>query len=289
MAENIPPRAARAPGSALDLPMSLFAAGSAGFAAFAMPADLFASLVSASGLPALVSAAQPPLGGTARLAFVVGSAIATFALVWTVLRALGKPRAQTAPAELADLTPRLRRADRHPDAPARAPIRAGSDLAVPLDTIEIEEREAAADLNEVEGVDYDAVWDRPAPTFFQPSSPESEPEAESEAGSEPTHEAEAADVPFWVPDDAERDGGAAQDEPSAQDEPEVVSFWPIETPPEPAVAKATEEPPIDQLVTRLEGGLIRRKRDPGRKRTGRAGDDRLRSALDELTRKPRRT
>jgi hypothetical protein len=44
---------------------------------------------------------------------------------------------------------------------------------------------------------------------------------------------------------------------------------------------------MDQLVTRLEGGLIRRKREGVRAR--RPADDQLRGALDELTRRTRRT
>lgn len=43
------------------------------FFVFAMPSDLFESIVAASGLPAILAAAQPPLGQTARLA-VAGTA-----------------------------------------------------------------------------------------------------------------------------------------------------------------------------------------------------------------------
>lgn len=68
----------------------------------------------------------------------------------------------------------------------------------------------------------------------------------------------------------------------------MVAFWPVETAPEPAQLANAGEPSLDQLASRLEGGLIRRKREGGRRRPGPAVDDRLRGALDDLTRMSRR-
>ena len=124
-------------GSALDLAMAAFAGTAAGFVIFAMPASQFDQVVELSGLPLLLSAAQPPLGMTARLAAMAVAAVGTWTLVWLVLRALGKkppePKRRTRPLQIDVPLPRIRRADAHPDAPARRPILAGLELGVPLD------------------------------------------------------------------------------------------------------------------------------------------------------------
>jgi hypothetical protein len=124
-------------GSALDLAMAAFAGTAAGFVIFAMPASQFDRAVELSGLPLLLSAAQPPLGMTARLAAMAVAAVGTWTLVWLVLRALGKkppePKRRTRPLQIDVPLPRIRRADAHPDAPARRPILAGLELGVPLD------------------------------------------------------------------------------------------------------------------------------------------------------------
>lgn len=111
---------------AIDIAMAGFAALAVAFVAFAMPGDLFEAAVSASGLPALLPAAAPPLGNTARLAVVAMAALLSFGGLFLLLRALGPgPRRATPDA------PRVRRADAHPDAPSRRPIRAGDDLGEP--------------------------------------------------------------------------------------------------------------------------------------------------------------
>ncbi|HEX8532598.1 MAG TPA: hypothetical protein VF662_00355 [Allosphingosinicella sp.] len=124
-------------GSGLDLAMAAFAGTAAGFVIYAMPNSQFDRVVELSGLPLILSAAQPPLGLTARLAAVAAVTIATWTLVWLVLRALGKkppePVRRKRPVEIEVPLPRIRRADAHPDAPARRPILAGIELGIPLD------------------------------------------------------------------------------------------------------------------------------------------------------------
>lgn len=124
-------------GSALDLAMAAFAGTAAGFVMFAMPDAQFDRMVELSGLPLVLSAAQPPLGMTARLAAVASAALGTWTLVWLVLRALSKkppePKLRKRPLEIDVPLPRIRRADAHPDAPARRPILAGLELGIPLD------------------------------------------------------------------------------------------------------------------------------------------------------------
>ncbi|WP_210189351.1 hypothetical protein [Allosphingosinicella indica] len=111
---------------AIDAGMAGFAALAVAFVAFAMPGDLFEAAVLASGLPALLPAAAPPLGNTARLGVGAIAALLSFGGLFLLLRALGPgPRRATADA------PRVRRADAHPDAPSRRPIRAGDDLGEP--------------------------------------------------------------------------------------------------------------------------------------------------------------
>lgn len=124
----------KAAAGALDAPVAALAALAVGFALFAMPATLFEQAVVASGLPALLPAAAPPLGGTARL---LASAVAVplaFGAVYALLRLAGgskrTPRAAR-PAEPEEMPVRRRRIDRHPDAPDRRPLFAASELAPP--------------------------------------------------------------------------------------------------------------------------------------------------------------
>jgi hypothetical protein len=290
MAEKNEKKAGRKGGSALDLPMAALAAASAGFAAFAMPADLFESVVAATGLPGIVSAAQPPLGGTARLAFVAVVAAVTFTGVWFLLRALGQPAAPRRKPEPAENEPiRRRRADAHPDAPARAPIRAGNDLGVPLDSITVEERE----VTEVEDADFEAEWQRPTPSFLrradEPEQAETAAEPEAEEIAPEADAAEPSEVPFWVPEGEADESAPVVDEAEEEDgqpDPAVLPFWPLQADAK-SGAEPDPEPPVDELVSRLEGGLIRRKREGGR-RPHRPVDDRLRGALSDLNKLSRR-
>jgi len=120
-----------------------FLAASVAFAAFAMPDWRLAQLVDFFGLASVLSAAQPPLGNTARLCVMLFGAIVTFASIWLVLRAFDPPAAVA--DDFADLrkardididnysrpAPRVRRADSHPDAPAPRPISATHDFGEP--------------------------------------------------------------------------------------------------------------------------------------------------------------
>lgn len=116
--------------------LGALAAAAAAFFLYAMPGDLFAALVEATGLPSLISAAKPPLGLTARLCAMVAAGAVMFLLVWAVLRridAFGTIGGEPVEEEAAAVLPRLRRADAHPDAPARRPLLAREDLGEPID------------------------------------------------------------------------------------------------------------------------------------------------------------
>lgn len=152
-------------GQSLNLAMAGLAAVALAFFTYAMPDGLFSSLVSRSGLPGLIAAAEPPLGMKARAAVIAAVAILIFAAVLLLFRAIDRISARPvkAPADMEDAeAPRLRRADAHPDAPARRPLLAGRDLG---DYVEPDEGDDDFDLPPAEEkfADLDV---RPLPGFL---------------------------------------------------------------------------------------------------------------------------
>ena len=114
--------------------VSAAAAVGAAFFTFAMPDPLVLGLADAVGLTSLAS--EPILVGLARAATMVVAATFAFLLAWSVLGRLDRRALdQTADADddAQNVTPRLRRADAHPDAPARPPILARKELGEPLE------------------------------------------------------------------------------------------------------------------------------------------------------------
>jgi hypothetical protein len=118
------------------------AATIAGIAMLGIPAESLEGAVMASGLPAILAAAEPPLGWTARagLAAVLGALLG--GPVWLGLRAALGARTITVPLfpgrasastgePLTISAPILRRADAHPDAPPRRPLMA-EELGTPF-------------------------------------------------------------------------------------------------------------------------------------------------------------
>jgi hypothetical protein len=100
-----------------------------------MPASILENLVLDSGIAALVPAAEPPLGFTARAALIMIGGGGLGLLAWLGLYLLYGTRTidlnrKMAPAT--DAAPILRRADAHPDAPARRPLFASRDLGTPF-------------------------------------------------------------------------------------------------------------------------------------------------------------
>ena len=135
-------------------------AGAAAFAIFALPDYRFAQLIHLSGLPAILPAAEPPLGVTARLGVMALGALAAFLAVWLLLRSFDPPAAQDYDEDddHDDFfdgdwdTPRVRRADTHPDAPTRRPIFAAQDLGEPAGDSQADggEAEDARDQDEID-------------------------------------------------------------------------------------------------------------------------------------------
>ncbi|MEG3147460.1 hypothetical protein U1839_22635 [Sphingomonas sp. RT2P30] len=124
----------------LNLPVAPLAGGLIGFVAAAlfalMPTGMLEDMVVDSGIAAVIAAAEPPLGVTARfvLIFLVGGGVGV--LAWFALfLLLGSRSIVIQPADASDMSDRapvLRRADAHPDAPARRPLSAARDLGTPF-------------------------------------------------------------------------------------------------------------------------------------------------------------
>jgi hypothetical protein len=272
--------------TALDLPVAAFAGVAVGFVVFAMPGWRFEQLVGLSGLPAVLAAAQPPLGWTARIAVAVAGAAAAFALALITLRIserLGSRggRAQKA-EELPEAVPiRRRRFDSHPDAPPRPPVSAKGDFGEP-----------AAD-----GTESPA----PRPFWLPDDFPEVEREEADRWEAEREDHAEAEDEPPLDLADfpAEPEYARAREPvPAATDEPPAADQA------EPRAADHAEPPQaesIAELMARLERGLSASAPThasapepfPAAQAPAdafsEATEDRLRSAIDGLRRLARRS
>lgn len=129
--------------------VALALAGGAGacavLASLVLPGALLEDMVLASGIAAFVPAAEPPLGTTARLCIglFTGGLIALIA--WMGLSALIAwiDSRGAANDEAGEARPTVRRADAHPDARPRVPLRA-SDLDMPaLDPVPVAEPEVS--------------------------------------------------------------------------------------------------------------------------------------------------
>lgn len=98
-----------------------------------MPVTALESLILRSGVAAVLAAAEPPLGATARLVLILTVGGVVGLIVWLGTFLLVGARALAVGGEPSvDAVPKLRRADAHPDAPARAPLFAHRDLGTPF-------------------------------------------------------------------------------------------------------------------------------------------------------------
>lgn len=227
--------------NALDLPVAGLSALAAAFAAFAVPQDLLARAVVATGLPSILSAAQPPLGLTARVAIAVAAAALVFGIVFLMLRLFDRS-GMSAPRSDADdamAGPRVRRRDGHPDAPAPRPISAARDLGEPAPP---RAHRAAAPAEKV------PLWLDEAVPVAAPAAgaePEVEPEPilELDAAAEIAPEPE----PFIAPEPESTPEIAVAPAPAPEPEPEpFAQVWPepeAQPEPEPEVAVVPEPEP----------------------------------------------
>jgi hypothetical protein len=200
-------------------------------AVVAMPAPMLEALVMDSGIPAILAAAEPPLGMTARLAIAGGAGGAAALLGWFALFLLLGTRGisvarETAPARA---VPVVRRADAHPDAPPRAPLLATRDLGTPF-------LEVTAGRGEVEEVETPEKIFSPVHVV----APEVEPTL-------PVPPVEAVEpepvVPVEQPLPANLDQPLSAFDPGAMREtpmPPPVTLPPLRRAPRPAVFDAGE-------------------------------------------------
>ncbi|MEA3008646.1 MAG: hypothetical protein QOJ91_338 [Sphingomonadales bacterium] len=239
---------------AFDSGLAALAALSAGFVAFAMPESLFSSLVETSRLPDFVPAAQPPLGETARFATTAAAFLLTFALVWALMALLGRrPAPRKAEAEPKSEAPRLRRADAHPDAPARQPLLA-RDLGEPLDLDDFPQSPAD------EEPAFAEAEHRTLPPFLVPQEPEPELEPVAEAEPELDEPETGMDEPqpLWTP--SKPNWAEPEPAPQAEVEPEArplpLSALAAQLP---QAEEAESGQSLSQLAGRIEFGLARKR------------------------------
>lgn len=107
--------------------------------ALAVPGWRLEQAVSESGLPAVLPAAAPPLGATARAAIGFFGAVLMGGGGWLATRLamevrpkVRRRRSKRPVLDASASSPAIRRADAHPDAAPRPPVLAASELGVPL-------------------------------------------------------------------------------------------------------------------------------------------------------------
>lgn len=244
--------------SKFDVGIAAFAGLSAAFVAYAAPDWRLFQLIFSLHLNDIVPALEPPIGNKIRLAAMVASAALVSGLVFGLMRLLDRvPAGRRGAAEPVPEVLRLRRADVHPDAPARRPLLAGRELGEP----EPAEAETAPAPEPAEA-EAEAA---PAPAAPEPAIPEflavRQPEEAVEAEPEPLELTAPAPEPEAAPAAAAPEPPAAA--PEADPEPE----------PRPEVAKAQGgeeaeaeegEESLSKLMRRLESGIGRREAEPAK-------------------------
>jgi hypothetical protein len=225
--------------SGLDAAVSLLAGGSAAFVLFAMPEGLLARAFAGAGLASFSPKFRPPFGADVRFGLVAAGGLLVLAFTWSLMKALDRApvraRQGTAPEpvpapEAEPEAPRVRKADAHPDAPARRPLLAGRDLGEPLELQPEQALPVAAEAEDADDERQEEFVPQPDPVPAVAETPEPAPTVA---------EAPAPLPPFLVAQEEEEETEA---EPLAAAEPEQES---AET--------------ISSLMRRFETGLGRKK------------------------------
>lgn len=259
---------------------ALIVGGAAALVAALLPEWRFQALVVDSGLPALLPAAAPPLGWTARAALIVAAAWIAGGATWWAAGRLMPARGAARPVP--------RRADAHPDAPLREPVKAMRDLGTPFleadapATTQIDERDLPRDLDmPLAAFDPAAIPASPmtpsvpvAPLFRAPEPSASTPEPTIEAAEIPATPpspetfASLPDEPDPVEDEVSRViESAPVIEDAAAIEPARIEVFEFTPPVRPAhrpvtepeiergIAGAATDATIHALLERLETGV----------------------------------
>ena len=282
----------------LTLSFATFAAALIGLAAAVLlalaPREMLESLAVDSGVAAVLPAAEPPLGITARAVLVVAGAGGLAAIAWLGLfllfgdRPISFGRA-AGDAEDAEAAPTIRRADSHPDANPRRPLSAARDLPPPSPAHPDEDVTPVA----AAPIEY-AVFEPVAEPVAEPWAPGERLET-FELAPEPLPDLEADLPPLlrqrgperrsgWrlpTPGEDRRDGRALDMAPSppepvaprpiaapaaSEDEPEWLRPADLRlaapapravVPEDRAVTESPARASLDQLIARLEQGVER--------------------------------
>jgi hypothetical protein len=136
--------------------------------------------------------------------------------------------------------PRVRRADAHPDAPARRPLLA-RDLGEPLELDQVAAEPAAPPVEEVEH--------RPLPSFLVPQAPEPE---EADLAADALYTTAEEPVESEIEPEARPEG--EWEAPEAEADPSIGDL----AAQLPEAGEETDQP-LAQLVNRIEFGLARKR------------------------------
>lgn len=256
-----------------SIPLPLAVAAMTGISivliAFMLPAGVLEALVAQSGLPAFLSAAEPPLGTTARgLIGATGGAAMALA-TWVLLRALeGLPNIRLPRLDRGANGALFARADAAPQRPAesehkrRRPILAGSDLGAPFHSVRAEAARVPPPVKQP--IIFERIAESaPAeadPDWLLDAAASAEPEivSDREPPAEPASTALAPDPSEAVDDEPVVREPILIESPAVAPPPaEPVAVQPAA--PVPAERRPAGDESIAALVQRLEAGLERRK------------------------------
>ncbi|PTS77763.1 hypothetical protein DBR17_13255 [Sphingomonas sp. HMWF008] len=231
------------------LPIAPLAASVVGVLTAAMfaliPTDLLESMVVDSGIAAVLSAAEPPLGLTARLVLVLlcGGGVGLiawfgmFLMFGTRTIVVQRPGRGAEPGSVS--APVLRRADSHPDAPARRPLFANTDLGTPF--LEVRAKPVHVDSAEVTPAVIEmappAPIEQPLPTDLDQPLAAFDPAAVPDAPLE------------WFPAPVE---SVVPQRPQTFEPGERFETFPLTPMVRPAPAKAGPSETVQALLDRLE-------------------------------------
>jgi len=254
----------------LTLPVAVAIGTGVALGVRAIPLRQLEAMVVDSGLFALTASAEPPLGTTARL--LIEGTVGTVAglVAWLLMlvllrvdRIVRQPRHIVAGEEDWDI-PVVRRADAHPDAPPRPPLRANRDLGTPF----LEIRASQPDETPVQPAppiplpaeprlaspppeqELPRDWDQPLAAF----DPDAIPSQPIEPPVRPTRIAKALSPRVFNPYERIEtfELTPTRPVPPPVPTPEILS-----EPPEPLAAPETDAT-IQALLARLERGLERK-------------------------------
>ncbi|MGC4251630.1 MAG: hypothetical protein QM605_09270 [Sphingobium sp.] len=256
--------------------LAVLGGAGAALAMLSMPVGLVETLIASTGISEILPAAAPPLGMTARLALASFAALMAIGIMgamrregrFLALEQEGRPDGVRGAGKmgfaLSRLTafarrrghpsdrfgePVLRRADAHPDAPARAPIFASRDF----DGLDIFGRNKASGHVAVEEEAESVAQEAASLGLTLPNAPGplSDEELLGSGAALPLSGAAPAEEMDLPEARAEEDHPGTPEEPALSDQAEV------------APVSSTDRQSIAELTARLERGLAERARVKG--------------------------